>query len=151
MDVWKNGLTKPLHGGLHVGMHVGETIVQGIRHSTVEVPGRVLRTIDSRRLAAHLIENYVADEQSRIVEEIVECQDDFPLVDNNVVNFVLISAKHSTAMARQGTEVTEPYIEEIEEIMTDHGVRELTVVKAVANARHIMPRIVTRDVNTPLW
>ncbi len=151
MELWRDSVVRPFYGGINLGARVGGTAVQGLRHATFDVPGRVLRTVDGYKLATHLMEHYVEYEQTRIVEEIVEREADFPLVDKGVVDFVLVSAKHSLQMARLGRELTEPYIEEIEEIMTDKGVKELTVVKAVANARQVMPHVITRRTHQPLW
>jgi len=151
MELGKDGFVRPLHKSMYLGARVGGSVMRNVLHATVDVPSRILRAVDGHELVAHRLENRLADEQTMIIDEIVERETDYPLVDMGVVNFVLVSAKHSPEMARRGREVTAPYIEEIEEIMTDRGVKELTVLKAVAKARHIMPEVVTRATHNPLW
>lgn len=151
MERWNDGFTRPVQGSMNLGARIGGSVVRNVLHAAVDVPGRIHRTVDSNVLVSYLKEHYVADEQTRIITEIVERETDYPLVDRGVVNFVLVSAKHSLDMEKLGEEVTAPYIEEIEEIMTDRGVKELTVVKAVANARQIMPPVITRETHVPKW
>lgn len=144
MDILRGGVLRPMQSAVKLGARAGEFATRSVLHNTVDVPGRFIRTFDGAKLAERILRDNFQDETKGIVDEIVERQEDYGLVDHNVVRYVRFSAFNGSKMAFTGCAPTGPYIEEIEEIMTDRGVRYLTVVKAIDHVILTVPPIISR-------
>ena len=152
MGVSREGILLPARVGLTVGTYLGGRVVGGLLQSAahIPIPDSLRMTVDSRLLGEHLMGNHLRNLKTGIVKEIFERPEDYPLVDLNVVRYVLVSTIYAPDMAFRGIEETEPHIREIQDILVDNGLREPTIAKAVTNVREVLPDVVKLDPRTRL-